>query len=312
MLAPTQLDVAMIVVGPKEQGWYATMIDAVGRLGEDNPYGLTITLEVIEGIAFADDERVLRDLAQTGEYEIILGHSTHSDAIAAIKDDFPDTLFAFSGSGNDPLGGNGYWIDVFIHEPAYLAGIIAGMMTETNQVSGVAAFPFPNVNGPLNAFVDGAKSVNPDITAEVTYIESWFDPATAHEAAAAQIAAGSDMIYAERFGTFAAAEEAGNVRVFGHFTDQLDMSDIVVTSAVARWDAAFLDLIHAWYAHVTHSKPYDAPMERIVYTSMSEGGSSLGAISDDLPDDVRAAVEEAQTAILNGDLVIPLVIDPIE
>ena len=76
MMAPTELDVAMIVVGAKEQGWYATMIDAVGRLAEDNPYGLTITLEVVEGIAFADDERVLRDLAQTGEYEIILGHST--------------------------------------------------------------------------------------------------------------------------------------------------------------------------------------------------------------------------------------------
>ena len=57
------------------------------------------------------------------------------------------------------------------------------MTTQTNRISGVAAFPFPNVNAPLNAFVDGARSVNPDIeVAGVTYIESWFDPATASSA----------------------------------------------------------------------------------------------------------------------------------
>ena len=312
MAMPTELDVAMILLGVKEEGWYATMIDSIGRLDESNPYGLDISLEVIEEIPYADGERVIRDLAQTGEYEIILAHSTYSDAVAAVKDEYPDILFAYSGSGNEGLGGNAYWIDVFIHEPAYMAGIIAGMMTETNRISGVAAFPFPNVNAPLHAFIDGAKSVNPDITAEVAYIESWFDPATAQEAAAAQIAAGSDMIYAERFGPFTAAEEAGDVYAFGHFTDQLGMSDVVLTSAVARWDPAFSDVIDAWYAYTTEGTPYNGPMDRIVYQSMLDGGSVLGEISDDLPADVRAAVEEAQAAILSGELTVPLVTDPIE
>ena len=49
-------------------------------------------------------------------------------------------------------------------------------------------------------------------------------------------------------------------------------------------------------------------MERIVYTSMSDGVSSLGAVSDDL----RPAVDEAHEAILSGDLALPLVIEPIE
>lgn len=309
---PTQLDVAMILLGVKEEGWYSTMIDAIGRFTEDNQYGLDINLEVIEEIPYADGERVIRDLAQTGDYEIILSHSAYSDGVAAVKDQYPDILFAYSGSGNEPLGGNGYWIDVFIHEPAYLAGIAAGMMTETNQISAVAAFPFPNVNGPLNAFIDGARSVNPDITAEVAYIESWFDPATAQEAAAAQIAAGSDMIYAERFGPFAAVEEGDGVYAFGHFTDQLGMSDVVLTSAVARWDPAFSDLLDAWYAYTTEGVPYNAPMERIVYQSMVDGGSTLGALSDNLPAEVRSAVEEARDAILDGSLTVPLVIDPIE
>ncbi len=306
MTAPTELNIAMVMRGTKEEGWNATFIDSMNRLAQDQPRGLAINLTQIEEIPFADGERVIRDLAQTGDYEIIVTHSTYSDSVAAVKDDFPDIMFAYSGSGNDPLGGNGYWIDTFVHEPAYLAGIIAGSLTQTDRISAVAAFPFPNVNAPVNAFFDGARSVNPEINVDVAYIESWFDPATGQEAAAAQIAAGSDMIYAERFGPFAAAEEAGNVRAFGHFTDQLALSATVLTSAVARWDAVLLDLIDIWYANVTEGVAYDAPMERIVYLSMVDGGSSLGELSFDIPAEVVAAVEEARGAILSGNLVVPL------
>ena len=311
-MAPTELDVAMILLGTKEEGWYATFIDSMNRVIEAQPHGLTMTLDTFEEIAYADGERVIRDLAQQGKYEMIVAHSTYVDGVQAVQGDYPDMLFAYSGSGNDDhVGGtNAYWIDVFIHEPAYLAGIIAGMMTETNKLSAVAAFPFPNVNGPLNAFFDGARSVNPDVEiAGVTYIESWFDPATGANAAAAQIDAGADIIYAERFGPFAAAEEAGNVRAIGHFTDQLGLSEVALTSAVAQWDAAINDLVDAWYAHHTEGTPYNAPGERIVYQSMRDGGSALGAISDDVPADVVAAVEEAEAAILSGELTIPLVLD---
>ena len=313
--APSEIDVAMLVVGTKEEGWYATFIDSVNRVSASNKYGITINLEILEGIQFVEGERVIRDLAQTGEYEIIVGHSTYVDGVAANKADFPDTLFVYSGSGNDDHegGDNAYWIDVFIHEPAYLAGIIAGMTTQTNRISGVAAYPFPNVNAPLNAFVDGARSVNPDIeVAGVTYIESWFDPATASAAAEAQIANGSDVIYAERFGPFNAAEDAGNVRAVGHFTDQLTLSPVVLTSAVAQWDTAFSDVLDAWYDYTVHGVPYNSPPQRIVYQSMVDDGSSLGAIADDVPADVVAAVEAARVAILSGELVVPLNFDRFE
>ena len=313
--APSEIDIAMLVVGTKEEGWYATFIDSVERVSASNKYGIDINLEILEGILFAEGERVIRDLAQTGEYEMIVGHSTYVDGVAANKADFPETLFVYSGSGNDDHegGDNAYWIDVFIHEPAYLAGIIAGMTTQTNRISGVAAYPFPNVNAPLNAFVDGARSVNPDIeVAGVTYIESWFDPATASSAAAAQIANGSDVIYAERFGPFSAAEDAGNVRAVGHFTDQLDLSPVVLTSAVAQWDTAFSDVLDAWYDYTVHGVPYNSPPQRIVYQSMVDDGSALGAIADDVPADVVAAVEAARASILAGELVVPLNFDPFE
>ena len=243
---------------------------------------------------------------------MIIGHSTYSDGVAAVKDEFPDILFGYSGSGNDPHGGSAYWVDVWVHEPAYLAGIIAGMMTETNVISGVASFPYPNVNGPLNAWIEGARSVNPDIEASVTYIESWFDPAAAMESTVAQIAAGSDMIYMERFGPLEAVESAEGVYSFGHFSDQLVLNpELVLTSPVAKWNPAMMDLIDAWWAHTVDGTPYDAPMERIMYF-MAGGGAALGAISDSVPDDVKAAVEAAHDQIMSGELVLILNDAPVE
>ena len=312
MDAPTQLDIAMILLGVQEEPWYSTMIDAINRTKDERPYGLDLSLEVIENIAYADGERVIRELASSGEYEMIIAHSTYSDAIDAVNDDYPDIAFVFSGSGNEAVGGNGYWLDVFIHEPAYLAGIVAGMMTETNKISGVAAFPFPNVNGPLNAWIAGARSVNPDIEASVTYIESWFDPATAKESAAAQIAAGSDMVYAERFGPFEAVQEADGVYAFGHFSDQVSFApEVALTGPIALWDPAFMTVVDAWWEHATEGAPYDAPMERIIYY-MADGGSDIGTLNDLIPDDVKAAVSDARSQILNGGLEVEFDESPIE
>ena len=66
----------------------------------------------------------------------------------------------------------------------------------------------PEVNRLVNAFFAGAKEVNPDVKSKVTFIGSFFDPPKAKEAALAQIDAGVDVIYAERFGVIEAAAGA--------------------------------------------------------------------------------------------------------
>jgi basic membrane protein A and related proteins len=168
--------------------------------------------------------------------------------------------------------------------------------------------PFPNVNGPVNAFYDGAKSVNPDVTMTVTYIESWFDPVKGKEAATAQIATGVDIIYAERFGPFEAAQEAG-ILAFGHFLDQNSLApDIVVASPMAMWDANIRNIIDVWWKYTVDGVPYDAPMERIIF-SFVEGGSNLSPyhnFANVIPQDVQDLVEETRQKILSGELKIPL------
>lgn len=315
MEAPTELKIAVVTITPLEEPWNTAWLQSFERVQAEEPYGMTLSIDVTENVAPPDAERVLREYAQTGEYPIIWAHSAYADAIANLKDEFPDILWAYSGSGNEAFGGNTYWGDVTVHEPAYLMGIIAGMMTETDTIGAVAAFPFPNVNGPLNAYIAGAESVNSDVDVKVTYIESWFDPPKAQESASAQIAAGADFMYAERFGPFEAAMDAGDVLAFGHFVDQNSLApEIVVTSTVARWDPVIQYVIDAYWAHVTEGEPYDGPMDRIMY-SMAEGGSDIAPLhdfEDSLPEDVLAAVEEARGQIVSGELVVENNEAPIE
>ena len=312
---PTELKIAAIFISPVEEPWNTSLLQTMERLQAEKPHDLTITFDYTENVAPPDAERVLRQYADSGNYQIIWAHSSYSDQVSVLQEEYPDILWAVSGSGNSPLGGNAYWADVFVHEPAYLTGIIAGMMTESDVIGAVAAFPFPNVNVPLNAYIAGAKSVNPDVTAQVTYIESWFDPPKAKESASAQIAAGADFIYAERFGPFEAAQEKEGVLAFGHFVDQNSIApDVVVTSALARWDPSARTIIDAWWEHATQDAPYNAPNEAIIF-SMQEGGSELASFHDfvdTLPQEVQEAVEQASADIAAGELEVPYNEAPIE
>lgn len=304
---PSQLRVAFIAPNPIDDPWYTSALDSLDRLEEARPYDLEVSTEWFENIAYADGERVFRELASSGEYDMIIGHSTYSDAVAAVKDGYPDIAFVFSGSGNEPTGGNGYWIDTFIHEPAYLTGVAAGLMTQTDKVGIVANFPFPNVNAPVNAYIAGAESVNPDVEWQVSFIESWWDPATAKVSAAAQIAAGADVLYAVVFGVYEAAEEAGNVYAVGDLADAEALSPgVVITSTVARWDQAISEVIDAWWDHHVNGVPMAAPMERIMFF-MPEGGGDIAPLNEDLvPADVRDAVLEARDQIMSGELMVEL------
>jgi len=150
----------------------------------------------------------LRDYAQQG-YDLIVADSYGAEAPArAVALDFPQTAFLL-GSGGGPTAPNVAVFDNWIHEPAYLAGMIAGALTRSDRIGVVSAMPIPEVNRLANAFCHGAREVNPAVRCRTSFIEAFFDPDRARAAAAALIEDGSDVIYAERLGAIEAAAERG-------------------------------------------------------------------------------------------------------
>ena len=77
---------------------------------------------------------------------------------------------------------------------------------------------------------------------------------------------------------------------------------------MALWDPNIVNIIEKWYDYTVSGVPYDAPMERIIF-SFHEGGSALSPYHDfdsTIPQEAKDAVDAAREAILAGDLVIPL------
>lgn len=264
-----------------------------------------ITYEFTDDIGYAGDmERVLTEVAQENQPDIIFGDAFgNEEAVRRVAAQFPEIAFVF-GSGGGPADPNFSVFDNWIHEPAYLAGMLAGGLSESGVIGVVGGYPVPEVNRITNAFVAGAQEVNPEVEVKVTFLNSWFDPAAAKEAALAQIAEGADVLYAERFGVIEAAAENG-LLAFGNMSDQKELGPESVVSSVV-WDMAptvkyVIDQVMA--------SSYTA-QDLKDFSMMGKGGASLAEVNADVangvPQELIDQVTAKEEAIRTGNFRVPI------
>jgi basic membrane protein A and related proteins len=280
---------------PIEEPWDGVIHSALNRAQDD---GL-IEYDFTDDIGYSGDmERVLREVAERDQPDIIFGDAFgNEELVRRVAADYPDIAFVF-GSGGGPVEPNFSVFDNWIHEPGYLSGMLAGELTSSNIVGVVGGFPVPEVNRIVNAFIEGAQEVNPKVEAKVTFLNSWFDPAAAKEAALAQIDAGADVLFAERFGVIEAAAE-NDLYSFGNMSDQTELApESVVTGPV--WDMwptvkYVIDQVGAGSYTAQDLKDF---------SMMAKGGASLAPINTDveggISDKIINMVENREQQILNG------------
>ena len=295
-LAQAKLKVAAVYTVPFEQQWVSrihTALKAAEARGE-------IEYKATENVANADYERVMREYATAGN-QLIVGEAFAVEAAARkVAKDFPKTAFLMGSSGK-PQAPNFSVFDNYIQEPAYLTGLIAGGMTQTNKIGLVGGFPIPEVNRLMHAFMAGAKEVNPKVEFTVTFINSWFDPPKAKEATFAMIDKGADVLYAERFGVSDAAKEKGKLAIGNVINTQPQYPDTVVASAL--WDMApTIDLALKHVKGGTFKAEDYGP-----YSMMKHKGSSLsplGTFEAKVPADLKAKVKAKEADILAGKFTV--------
>jgi basic membrane protein A and related proteins len=286
---------------PLEEPWDGAIHAALTAVADDGE----ITYEHVDDLGTADEmERALRDIIATEDPDIIFGDAfAAEEAVREVAAEFPDTAFAF-GSGGAEQAPNFSVFDNWLQDPAYLAGMLAGGLTKSGTIGVVGAMPIPEVNRIVNAFTAGAQETNPTSTVTVSFINSFFDPATAKQAAEAAIAGGADVLFAERDGVISAAQENG-LPVFGMMVDQQAQAPEHVVSSLV-WDMR--PTVEAVVEAVADGS-YEAS-NLAEYSFMKNGGSSLAPINTGtafpIPAELTAAVEERQAAIMDGSVVTPV------
>jgi basic membrane protein A len=295
-LAQAKLKVAGIYTVPFEQQWVSRIhkaLKAAEARGE-------IEYKASENVSNADYERVMREYA-TGGSQLVVGEAFAVEAAARkVAKDFPKVSFLLGSSGK-PQEPNLAVFDNYIQEPAYLSGMVAGGMTKSNKIGMVGGFPIPEVNRLMNAFMAGAKETNPKVEFTVTFINSWFDPPKAKEAAFAMIDKGADVLYAERFGVSDAAKEKGKLAIGNVINTQDKYPDTVVASALWNMEPTIDRAIKM--AKEGKFKAEDVGQ----YSMMKFKGSELaplGTFEKKVPADVVTKVKAKEKAILDGKFTV--------
>lgn len=295
-LAQAKIKVAAIYTVPFEQQWVSRIhkaLKAAEARGE-------IEYKASENVANADYERVMREYIAGGN-QLIVGEVFGVEAAARkVAKDSPKTSFLLGSSGK-PQAPNFSVFDNFIQEPAYLSGMVAGGMTKSNKIGMVGGFPIPEVNRLMNAFMAGAKEVNPKVEFSVSFINSWFDPPKAKEATFAMIDQGADVLYAERFGVSDAAKEKGKLAIGNVINTQDKYPDTVVASALWNMEPSIDRALKLVKEGKFTAEDYGP------YSMMKYKGSELaplGTFEKKVPADIVNKVKAREAEILAGKFTV--------
>jgi basic membrane protein A len=256
---------------PIEEPWDGVIHAALQKAKDAG----TIEYEYQDNIGYSGDmEVVLREVSDEKKPDIIFGDAFgNEEAVRKVAKDYPEIAFVF-GSGLGPSEPNLSVFDNWIHEPAYLSGLLAGSLSKSGKIGVVGGYPVPEVNRIVNAFIQGAKEANPKAEVLVTFLNSWFDPAAAKEAALAQVDSGADVLFAERFGVIEAAQEK-KLLAFGSMSDQNSLApDTVVSGPVWNMDPTI-----SYVLKEVAAGAYTA-QDLKDFSMMGKGGAELAPLHD--------------------------------
>lgn len=219
-----------------DRGW-SWALDQ-GRQAAEEKYDWLET-SYSEAVAPSDGGSVMEEYASEG-YDIIFGTTfEYMDPMYNVAEEYPDTIFEHA-TGYRTRENMGRFMGR-IYQARYLAGVAAGMITETNLLGYVAAFPIAEVIRGLNAFALGAQSVNPDVEMQVRWINSWHDPTKNQQAAEALIDEGADVL-GQHMDSPAAVRVASENDVWsvGYNSPMGEFGgDGYITSPIWNWEAFF-------------------------------------------------------------------------
>ena len=286
------------LTNPGDHGW--TYAHEVGRQDVEKHFGDKVETTYVENVPEGPDStRVIRELAQQGNNIIFTTSFGYMDPTLKVAQEFPDVKFVhltgYKRSNNMATG------NIRFYEGRFVQGVVAGKMTKSNKIGYLASFPIPEVIQGINAFALGMRSVNPDATISVIWVNSWYDPVKEADAAKVHIAEGADILaqHTDSPAMLQTAEKAG-IHGFGQSSDMKAFAPKAqLFSAVNNWGPYYISQI-----------------ESLMDGSWTTGegpdhwaGNTWLGLSDDylvltpfenMPDDVAAAAKAAADKVSGG------------
>jgi basic membrane protein A and related proteins len=291
---------ALVLPCATSDPWCKQGFDGAKALEQRGEIDLEVTTNAPQDTAGVT--RVLAQYAQGGT-QLLLAHSTWQDAAFDVAEQFPDVniaTYAFELRDNVAI------LEEPIYQAAYLAGMLAGGITESNTLGGSAGQDVPLCHAELEAFEAGAKRVNKQVKMIDTYIGDWNDAAKGKQATQAQVDQGADVVIACGGGPatgMAQAIKEADISGFGYVGDMSSQAPENLVGSVMYnlepyFEAAVKDVRNDSFR----------PAKRYEF-ALADGGVDL-KLNDryavkEIPADVMKQMEQVKDQILSGEFKVP-------
>ena len=283
--------VGFIYVGPTgDHGW--TYRHDIGRQDVEKHFGDKVETTFIESVKYGPDaERAIRAMAKGGADIIFATSFGYMEPMLKVAKEFPNVKFKHATGYKQSKNMSSYGLRLY--QARHVQGVIAGMMTKTNKICYVGAFPIPEVIREINTYYLGAKSVNPDVDIDIVWVNTWYDPGKEAQAAKVMIAEGCDMVaqHTDSPAPLQTAEKAG-VLGFGQASNQYKFAPKAkLTATIDNWS------------------PYYIQKVQDVMDGTWKSGDYFGHMKDDvvqmapftnMPSEVEAFAQKIKDGITNG------------
>ncbi len=274
-----------------------------------------IEIRLIEPTSMTDYVPNLSGLSEDGAGLIFATGFLFYDAVLEVSEHYPETVFAGIDLSFDPstMPSNVIGITWKEQEASYLAGVVAGLMTDKysnlsdklndkNVIGAVLGMDIPPVERYIVGFTQGAKSVNPDIEVLSVVTGTFTDQAKGKEAAIALSEQGADIVIQlaglTGIGVFNAAQEKG----FAAMGCDIDQSFLAKANTIT---SARKGISEATYLTIKNYLSGDLKSGSNSEFGLAEGAINLAPFNDFediIPLEVREAVEKAKAGILDGSI----------
>ena len=273
---------------------------------------------VLESGSPTDYDSNLTKLADNGFSPVFAVGFLMTDSVTNLAPQYPDTNFAIIDSVVE--ADNVASLTFREGEGGYLAGVVAGLMTQedtdyTTSEENVVGFlggqeGAPPVQKFQAGYEAGVEAVCADCEVISQYVgatlDAFNDPARGREISLQQIDGGADVIFhgagASGAGLFEAATD-GKIFAIGVDSDQakIDTKSPILTSALKRVD-------NAVFQTTEQAQNGEFPGGQVVELGLAEDGlalASFGRFDDQVPQAVKDQIKEARQGIIDGEITIP-------
>ena len=284
--------VGFVYVGPiGDHGW--TYRHDIGRQQIEEAYGDKVETFYAESVQYGPNaERVIRQMANNGADIIFATSFGYMEPMLKVAKEFPDVKFehATGYKRHDNMSTYG----LRLYQARHVQGVIAGLMTKTNKICYVGAYPIPEVIREINTYYLGAKSVNPNVDIDIVWVNTWYDPSKEADAANVMMAEGCDMVaqHTDSPAPLQAAELKGKLG-FGQASDQIKFAPKAqLTATIDNWGPYYVKKVGQVIDGNWQVEDY--------FGHMNEDAVQMAPFTN-MPADVQAKAQAVKDAISNGE-----------